>query len=60
MRGCSFQDVDYAEQLESKKYKIAKAIDVEDIQVFSGREYFYLHRMDMVFHPEGLGLALIL
>lgn len=47
--GCSFQDVDYAEQLESKKHKTAEAIDVEDIQVFSGREYFYLHRMDMVF-----------
>ncbi len=35
--------------------KIAEAIDVADIQVFSGREYFYRHRMDMVFHSGGLG-----
>jgi len=53
--GCSFQDVEYAEQLDAKKNRIAEAIDVEDIQVFSGREYFYRHRMDMVFHPGGLG-----
>ncbi len=53
--GCSFQDVDYAEQLESKKQRIIEAVDVEDIRVFSGREYFYRHRMDMVFHEGGLG-----
>jgi len=53
--GCSFQDVDYAEQLETKKQRILEAVDVEDIQVFSGREYFYRHRMDLVFHEGGLG-----
>ena len=53
--GCSFQDVDYADQLESKKQRILEAVDVKDIQVFSGREYFYRHRMDMVFHEGGLG-----
>lgn len=53
--GCSFQDVDYAEQIELKKQKIIEAVNIEDIRVFSGREYFYRHRMDMVFHPEGLG-----
>lgn len=53
--GCSFQDVDYAEQIETKKQRILEAVDLEDIRVFSGREYFYRHRMDMAFHERGLG-----
>ena len=53
--GCSFQHIDYSVQLERKKKKIAEAINFPDIQVFSGKEYFYRQRMDMIFHPEGLG-----
>lgn len=53
--GCSFQHIDYPIQLEMKKKKIAEAIQFPDIQVFSGKEYFYRHRMDLVFHPGGLG-----
>jgi len=53
--GCSFQDVDYSQQLEKKKERIIKTLEITDLQVFYGREYYYRHRMDMVFHPEGLG-----
>ncbi len=53
--GCSLQHIDYSLQVEKKKEKIAKAINIADIQVFSGKEYFYRHRMDMIFHPEGIG-----
>jgi 23S rRNA (uracil-5-)-methyltransferase RumA len=53
--GCSAQDLDYSSQLEIKKENLAKAIHYDDIQVFAGGEYGYRHRMDMIFHPEGLG-----
>ena len=53
--GCSFQDIDYSEQLELKKKRIIKALKIDDLQVFFGQEYYYRQRMDMVFHPEGLG-----
>jgi len=53
--GCSFQDEDYSQQLEKKKERIIKTLKITDLQVFSGREYYYRHRMDMAFHPEGLG-----
>ena len=53
--GCSFQDVGYPQQLEDKKKRFAETINFDDIRVFSGKEYFYRHRMDMVFHSEGLG-----
>jgi len=54
--GCSFQDIDYSQQLEDKKKLLAEAIRFNDIQVFSGREYNYRNRMDFVFHRGGLGL----
>lgn len=53
--GCTFQDVDYALQLERKKKKVEDALNLSDIPVFSGREYFHRHRMDMIFHQGGLG-----
>lgn len=53
--GCALQDIDYAVQLESKREKLSRALRFEKIPVFSGCEYFYRQRMDMVFHPEGLG-----
>lgn len=53
--GCTFQDVDYPLQLERKKNKVAKVLNLPDFPVFSGREYFYRHRMDMIFHQDGLG-----
>lgn len=53
--GCAYQDVAYNLQLEMKRKKVAEAIGFSDVQVFSGREYFYRQRMDMVFHEGGLG-----
>lgn len=54
--GCSFQHVDYSAQVESKRRQLINAIGHESIEVFTGNEYNYRNRMDMVFHPGGLGL----
>jgi 23S rRNA (uracil1939-C5)-methyltransferase len=53
--GCAYQDFDYNIQLEHKREKLFQALRFEEIPIFSGREYFYRERMDMVFHPGGLG-----
>lgn len=53
--GCAFQDVDYPLQLERKKNEVAKVLNLPGFPVFSGREYFYRHRMDMIFQQDGLG-----
>lgn len=53
--GCSYQDLDYNSQLKIKIGKLSEAILYDDIQIFSGSEYGYRHRMDMIFHPGGLG-----
>lgn len=56
--GCATQHLDYAVQLENKRKTLAQAIDFksEKIQVFSDSEYGYRNRMDLVFHPRGLGM----
>jgi 23S rRNA (uracil1939-C5)-methyltransferase len=53
--GCAFQDVDYATQLENKRDKLSKALRFDEIPIFAGGDYYYRQRMDMVFHPKGLG-----
>ncbi|MFC2165842.1 class I SAM-dependent RNA methyltransferase [Acidobacteriota bacterium] len=53
--GCSSQEIDYSHQLELKKENLAREIRYDDIQIFAGDEYGYRHRMDMIFHPGGLG-----
>jgi tRNA (uracil-5-)-methyltransferase len=53
--GCAFQDVDYEIQLENKRGKLSQALRFEEILIFSGSDYGYRQRMDMVFHPGGLG-----
>lgn len=53
--GCSSQHIDYPVQLENKKKALADAINFNDINVFSGKEYYYRNRMDMLFHPRGIG-----
>ncbi|MGD9346302.1 MAG: hypothetical protein PVH84_10590 [Candidatus Aminicenantes bacterium] len=53
--GCAFQDVDYEAQLDNKKDKLSRALRFDEIPVFSGKDYYYRQRMDMVFHPGGLG-----
>lgn len=56
--GCSSQHIDYATQLDNKKKQLAHSIAVEldSIQVFSDKEYFYRNRMDLMFTPRGIGL----
>jgi tRNA/tmRNA/rRNA uracil-C5-methylase (TrmA/RlmC/RlmD family) len=53
--GCLFQNADYAGQVENKRRQLANAIGCDDIRVFTDREYFYRTRVDMVFHPGGIG-----
>ncbi len=54
--GCSYQDIGYEQQLKDKLGILKEAIRYDDIQVFSGEEYYYRNRMDFAFHSEGLGL----
>ena len=54
--GCSSQHLDYNIQLENKKKALAHAVQFQDIKVFSGKEYYYRNRMDMIFHATGIGL----
>lgn len=54
--GCSYQNIDYSEQLEMKRKQVQDKIDFADIKVFSGQPYQYRNRMDFVFFSEGLGL----
>ncbi|MFC1697142.1 23S rRNA (uracil(1939)-C(5))-methyltransferase RlmD [Nanoarchaeota archaeon] len=55
--GCSLQHISYKDQLENKKNNLASKIKVDPgiIDVFSDEMYFYRNRMDLVFHPNGVG-----
>ncbi|MFH0978391.1 MAG: 23S rRNA (uracil(1939)-C(5))-methyltransferase RlmD [Candidatus Woesearchaeota archaeon] len=53
--GCTSQHITYELQLENKKKVLQKAVKIDDIKVFSGKEYGYRTRMDLVFCKEGLG-----
>ena len=53
--GCATQHVEYELQLKNKTERLARAIGTDKIQVFSGNEWGYRNRMDMVFTPQGLG-----
>ena len=53
--GCSSQHIDYNLQLENKKKTLAQNIKFDDVKVFSDKEYYYRNRMDMIFHPQGIG-----
>ncbi|MDP2907300.1 MAG: 23S rRNA (uracil(1939)-C(5))-methyltransferase RlmD [Nanoarchaeota archaeon] len=53
--GCSSQHIDYTIQLENKKKALVQNIKFEDVKVFSDKEYYYRNRMDMIFHPQGIG-----
>lgn len=53
--GCSWQHIKYDVQLENKKKALENAINFYEIRVFSGKEYWYRNRMDMIFHAGGIG-----
>jgi len=56
--GCSSQHIAYDMQLEAKRKQLAHSInvDINDILVFSDKEYYYRNRMDLMFTPRGVGL----
>ncbi|MBI2666364.1 class I SAM-dependent RNA methyltransferase [Candidatus Woesearchaeota archaeon] len=56
--GCTTQHLAYETQIIQKKQALARAIKFpeENIKVFSGKEYFYRNRMDVLFSPQGIGL----
>jgi len=53
--GCATQHLEYELQLENKKKRAQQATGFDDIKVFSGEEWFYRNRMDMVFTKNGIG-----
>ena len=46
--GCTLQHIDYSIQLENKKNNLIKTINFENIEVYSGKDYNYRNRMDML------------
>jgi 23S rRNA (uracil-5-)-methyltransferase RumA len=56
--GCSSQNISYEQQLENKKIVVARhtGVDINTIKVFSDKPFYYRNRMDLIFHPRGLGL----
>lgn len=54
--GCSLQNLEYSTQIENKKKDLAKSISFEDIIAFSGNEFGYRNRMDLLFTKQGLGI----
>ncbi len=54
--GCTSQHIDYSIQLENKKKEISKAAGIADVKVFSGKEYGYRNRLDMLFSSRGIGM----
>jgi 23S rRNA (uracil-5-)-methyltransferase RumA len=53
--GCSAQHIDYSTQVQNKREVLAKAIKYDNIKTFTGKEYNYRNRMDLIFHKGGLG-----
>ncbi len=53
--GCTTQNIQYREQLRRKRDALAGLLGTEEITVFSDAEYGYRSRVDMPFHPQGLG-----
>ena len=53
--GCATQHLEYELQLENKKKRAQQCTGFDDVQVFSGEEFWYRNRMDMVFTKNGIG-----
>lgn len=53
--GCSLQNMDYNKQLESKKTILRQITGINDIKVYSGKEFNYRNRLDLIFHENGIG-----
>ncbi|MBI3032167.1 23S rRNA (uracil(1939)-C(5))-methyltransferase RlmD [Candidatus Woesearchaeota archaeon] len=53
--GCTSQHIEYETQIINKKNQLARSIDFSDITVVDDQPYYYRNRMDLIFHPHGLG-----
>jgi len=60
--GCSAQHIAYATQVKNKQKLVAIAVglpideeNLQKIEVFTDEPYFYRNRMDLIFHPGGIG-----
>src|SRR3989344_288900 len=54
--GCSLQNLEYCIQIESKRKELINSIGFDDIKIFSGKEFEYRNRMDLLFTEKGLGI----
>src|SRR3989338_9568037 len=53
--GCACQHIDYGRQLDNKKSGLKHAIEYNEIEVYTDKEYFYRNRMDFLFYENGIG-----
>src|SRR3989338_2153072 len=53
--GCACQHIDYGRQLDNKKSGLKHAIEYNEIEVYTDKEYFYRNRMDFLFFEKGIG-----
>ena len=53
--GCAMQHIEYEVQLKNKKERATRATDFDEVEIFSGEEFWYRNRMDMVFTKNGIG-----
>lgn len=53
--GCSLQNVSYSAQVEEKALGLRRSIGDVPLKVIVGPEFGYRNRLDLTFHPEGLG-----
>lgn len=53
--GCSLQNVAYPAQVEEKAAGLRSHIGDAPLSVFTGPEFGYRNRLDLTFHPGGLG-----
>ncbi len=60
--GCTYQDMEYSQQLEIKKKEVLDRLRMHhieppgNIKVFFKGEYYYRNRMDFIFSEQGMGL----
>lgn len=53
--GCSFQHIEYTQQLENKRRILSDLLGTTEFQVVSGEEFSYRNRVDLIFHQDGIG-----
>ena len=54
--GCTAQHISYEMQVENKRKMLVRALNCNEVKVFTGEPYAYRNRMDFLFHNKGIGL----